>query len=93
MDPIIAAALIAGAASVVVAIIGLFGLILPRLHRNTASLNEVKDQISNDHGSNLRDDLDFIRDVVLDVKADTAWVRRDHLDLVGRVDRIERKIA
>lgn len=93
MDPIIAAALIAGAASVVVAIIGLFGLILPRLHKNTASLNEVKDQISNDHGSNLRDDLDFIRDVVLDVKADTAWVRRDHLDLVGRVDRIERKIA
>jgi hypothetical protein len=89
MDPIVAAALIAGAASVVVALIGLFGVIIPRLWHNTRSLHEVKEQITNSHGSNLRDDLDFIRDNILDMRADIGWVRRDHLDLTRRVDTIE----
>lgn len=52
-------------------------------------LGLVNEQVTNSHGSNLRDDLDLIRDLVLDVKADTAWVRRDHLDLVTRVKRLE----
>jgi hypothetical protein len=52
-------------------------------------LGLVNEQVTNSHGSNLRDDLDLIRDLVLDVKADTAWVRRDHIDLVSRVKRLE----
>lgn len=52
-------------------------------------LGAVNDQVTNSHGTNLREDLDFIRDLVLDVKADTAWVRRDHIDLVKRVEKLE----
>lgn len=52
-------------------------------------LGIVNEQVSNAHGTNLRDDLDLIRDLVLDVKADTAWVRRDHFDLVKRVEKLE----
>lgn len=55
----------------------------------TRLLGEVKEQVQNSHGSNLRDDLDFIRDVVLDVKQDVAWVRRDHMDLTHRVVLLE----
>jgi hypothetical protein len=89
MDPIVSAALIAGAASVLVALVGLFGIIIPRLHRNTHSLRAVKAQVLNSHGSNLRDDLDFIRDVVLDVRDDLACARLEHLILVQRVDTLE----
>ena len=89
MDPIVQVAIVGGAASVMCALIGLFGVIIPKLHKNTASLHEVKEQVRNSHGTNLRDDLDFIRDVVLDVRADVAWVRRDHLDLTKRVQTLE----
>jgi hypothetical protein len=89
VDPLLQVALIGGAASVLCALIGLFGVIIPKIHHNTASLTEVREQVSNTHGSNLREDIDFIRDVVLDVRADVAWVRRDHLDLSKRVDRLE----
>lgn len=82
MDPIVAAAIVAGAFSVVVALIGLFGVIIPKL-------THVTEQVRNAHGTNLRDDLDFIRDVVLDLRTDIGWVRRDHLDLTERVKQIE----
>lgn len=52
----------------------------------TKALGAVREQVQNTHGTNLRDDLDFIRDVVLDVRADIAWVRRDHLDLRAAFD-------
>jgi hypothetical protein len=71
------------------ALIGLFGVIIPKIHANSASLSEVREQVANSHGTNLRDDLDFIRDVVLDVRADMSWVRRDHIDLTKRVELIE----
>lgn len=74
---------------VLVALIGagatLGGVFLPLWKAHGRRLDAIADQVQNSHGSNLRDDLDFIRDVVLDVKADTAWVRRDHLDLTRRV--------
>jgi hypothetical protein len=89
MDPLTAAALIGGCASVMVALIGLFGVIIPKLMHNTNELAEVKEQVSNTHGSNLRDDLDFIRDVILDMRTDLGWIRRDHMDLTHRVTLIE----
>jgi hypothetical protein len=52
-------------------------------------LGIVNEQVTNSHGSNLRDDLDFMRDVLLDVRADMTWVRRDHIDLTKRVKRLE----
>lgn len=70
-------------------ILGGAGWLIKHLLSVTKVLGEVKDQVANSHGSNLRDDLDFIRDLILDVKADTAWVRRDHFDLTRRVERLE----
>jgi hypothetical protein len=52
-------------------------------------LGLVNEQVTNSHGSNLREDLDFMRDVLLDVRADMSWLRRDHQDLTRRVDRLE----
>jgi hypothetical protein len=67
----------------------LAGLIVPRLHKQSRQLDAAVEQLANSHGTNLRDDLDFIRDVVLDVRADMSWVRRDHIDLTKRVDLLE----
>lgn len=89
MDPVVQVAIVGGAASVACALIGLFGVIIPKLHRDRTVIDQVREQVANSHGTNLRDDLDFIRDVVLDVRADVAWVRRDHLDLIKRVDVLE----
>lgn len=80
--------------SVIVAIVaGCFGLlsiiVQQLLNRARKDMQVVKEQIKNDHGTNLRDDLDFIRDLILDVRTDVGWIRRDHFDLVSRVDRIE----
>lgn len=74
-------------------IAGLFGLLSiiaqQLLARARKDMAVVKEQIANSHGTNLRDDLDFIRDLVLDVKTDIGWVRRDHVDLVHRVTLLE----
>jgi hypothetical protein len=77
---------------IVVALIGLAGVALPVMWRaHGKRLDAITDQVKNNHGTNLRDDLDFIRDVALDVRADMAWVRRDHIDLTKRVERLESK--
>jgi hypothetical protein len=74
----------------------LAGLIVPRLHKQSrtlraqdAVLSEVRDQVSNHHGSNLREDLDFIRDVLLETRTDVAWLRREQLDQARRLTLIE----
>lgn len=79
---------------ILVAIVaGVFGLLSitaqQLLARARKDMAVVKEQVANSHGTNLRDDLDFIRDLVLDVKTDIAWVRRDHLDLSHRVALLE----
>jgi len=79
---------------VLVAVIGGgFGLLTIVLQQHNSKQKKdmavVKEQVANSHGTNLRDDLDFIRDLVLDVKTDVAWVRRDHLDLSHRVALLE----
>ena len=79
---------------VLVAVIGLAGTLgavgLPLMWKaHGRRLDAITQQVENDHGSNLRDDLDFIRDVVLDVRTDLSWLRRDHIDLTRRVTRLE----
>lgn len=79
---------------IMVALIGtggsIVGIALPLMWKaHGRRLDAITDQVRNSHGTNLRDDLDFIRDVVLDVRTDIGWVRRDHIDLVKRVDALE----
>jgi hypothetical protein len=79
---------------ILVALIGFGGtvlaVVLPLMWKaHGRRLDAITEQVSNSHGSNLRDDLDFIRDLVLDVKADTAWNRRETQDLTIRVKRLE----
>jgi hypothetical protein len=88
-NPVVLTALIGGCASVAVALIGLFGVIIPKIHKNTASLGEVREQVRNSHGTNLRDDLDFIRDVLLETRTDVAWIRREQLDQARRLTILE----
>lgn len=79
---------------ILVAIIGVTGTLasvaLPLMWKaHGRRLDAITLQVANSHGTNLRDDLDFIRDLVLDVRTDIAWVRRDHVDLTHRVSRLE----
>jgi uncharacterized membrane protein len=74
----------------------LAGLIVPRLHRNTrelkaqaGTLESVREQVQNSHGTNLRDDLDFIREVLLETRTDVAWIRREQLDQARRLVLLE----
>lgn len=80
-------------AVMVAAVTGLFGLlsiiVQQLLARARKDMAIVKEQIANTHDTNLRDDIDFIRDLILDVKTDVGWVRRDHIDLTHRVALLE----
>jgi len=82
----VATAIITGLASVLVAVVT---VPLPRLLRQGKHLAEVKEQVANAHGTNLRDDLDFIRDLVLELKTDVSWVRREQLDQAHRLALLE----
>lgn len=89
MDPTVQVAVVGAGGTVIAAALGVFGVVLPRMRRTTEVLSHVREQVANSHDTNLRDDLDFIRDLVLDVRTDVAWVRRDHLDLSHRVALLE----
>lgn len=58
MSPEVWAALVTGVFLVLVTIIT---ATLPRLLRQGRDIAEVKDQVKNSHGTNLRDDLDALR--------------------------------
>lgn len=80
---------------VVVALIGagatLGAVFIPLWKAHGRRLDAIGEQVRNNHDTNLRDDLDFIRDVVLDTRADTAWTRRELYDLTNRVIILEGK--
>lgn len=77
-------------AAVVAGVFGLLSIIVQQLlTRARKDMAVVKEQIANTHDTNLRDDIDFIRDLIMDVKVDVGWVRRDHVDLVHRVALLE----
>lgn len=55
----------------------------------TKVLATVQHQVANDHGTNLREDIDLIRDLVMEVRVDTAWTRREQLDQARRLTALE----
>lgn len=55
LDPTSMAALITGGSTVMTATIGYFGT---KVHKGLKTANEVKEQVSNGHDTNLRDDID-----------------------------------
>lgn len=89
MDPLVLSALIAAGASIIVAVIGFITVILPKMLKHGEDLSEVKEQVRNSHPTNLRDDLDFIRDVLLETRTDVAWIRREQLDQARRLTILE----
>jgi len=69
---------------------------IPRIHRQGRALEVVKEQVVNSHRTNLRDDLDVIRDemregfraladAISNVNTDLAWERRERMDLAERL--------
>lgn len=78
----------------------LLAVVVPKLWKAGRVQAEIRDQVSNSHGTNLRDDLDIVRDLVLevhtelrDLRTDLAWERRERADVSRRVDLLEGKPA
>lgn len=86
--------------AIITGVLGVIGLVLaaviPRLHRQGRALEVVREQVQNSHKTNLRDDLDVIRDemragfaklgdVINGVAIDLAWERRERIDLAERL--------
>lgn len=77
----------------------LITVIAPRVVRQGRQLDAAVEQLRNSHGTNLRDDLDVIRDEVRagftgvterlhELTTDLAWERRERMDLSHRVDAL-----
>ena len=85
--------LIGSGGLVLVAIVGLLGGIqLKRQKKLSSAVEVVRDQVQNDHGTNLRNDLDrvsqsvsFLDHTVEEVRTDIQWIR-EHLMLQSRRD-------
>jgi len=92
LDSATMTALITGGSSVMAAGLGFLG---NRMHKGLKTTQEVRDQVSNGHQTNLRDDIDRIIDgqekllkgqaehtaQIADLQADLSWERRERLDL------------
>lgn len=74
------AAIFAAASAVLVALIT-----SRRSKRIDAATNEIRDQVKNSHSTNLREDLDDIRDLVHGI-----YERLDRLDTNATLERRER---
>lgn len=84
----------------VAAVTGMFGLVavlLPHLLRQNRKLNDVHEQVANSHQSNLRDDIDVIRNELRQgfgqmnyrlnlLHADLAHERQERIDLAERLE-------
>lgn len=87
---------------VITALTGLLGVLLGRNLKTNKTLKKVSNQVSNSHGTNLRDDIDRIADQVDDIKqlltedrTALAEVRRNahdsHKEIFDRLNELERK--
>ena len=88
-------ALIAAGGSVAVTIVGgIFGLLQLRKHRKqakeqSATLEVVRDQVQNSHGTNLRHDLDRVIEAVTRTEAAVGYVADEIKGIrkdIGRLD-------
>lgn len=100
MNDVVAAALISGLAAVMVAVVTVIGSRMAKHGKQIAANREdmqvVREQVTNAHNTNLRDDLDTLRDLVTsgfhemreglhDMRVDLAWERRERQDLARRL--------
>lgn len=83
-DPTVMVAGIGGLATILAAT-------LPMLLRGRRDIRHVKEQVTNSHTTNLRDDISAIAARVDLVLTDTAWMRREQTDLAGRIARLEER--
>lgn len=87
----LAAYAVAGLPATVGAITALF-LAVKSLRHNA----EIRDQVSNDHTTNLRDDLDHVRDLVerlgAEIREDRVARRDADRDIIAHVDITTRRI-
>lgn len=84
-DPTVLVAGIGGLATILAAT-------LPMLLRGRRDIRHVKEQVTNSHTTNLRDDITAIADRVDLVLLDTSWMRREQADLTHRVSRLEERL-
>jgi hypothetical protein len=106
-NPTVQVALISTIGAILVAVVGLIGSRMAKHGRqiaeSAADVKEVKEQVVNSHPTNLRADLDGIRedmrqgftilhDTIHDIRVDAAWERRERMDLSKRVDEIAKAV-
>lgn len=102
-DAVIVAFITAGCAlvgtliTVIVPVLIKQGRLIKGIREDTAASRQ---QVENDHGTNLRHDIDHLGrriDTVLEavsaVHLDMAWVRREQLDQARRLLLVEDKVA
>lgn len=86
---------------VITALAGLAGVLFGRNLKTSRTLSQVASQVSNSHGTNLRDDLDLISDQIKDIKqlltedrAALVEVRSNshdtHKELFERINQLEK---
>lgn len=92
LDPSVQTALITGGFGLVASIVG---YVAPRVNRSWRGVMEVRQQVSNGHATNLRDDIDEIlrgqaqllanqaehSAQIGDLRTDLEWERRERMDL------------
>lgn len=88
MSPEVQVALVSG---VFLLLAALVSAVVPHLRRQSKDLAEVKHQVKNSHGTNLRDDLDLIRDEMRRgfhwLHEEIALERRERVDLAERLEK------
>lgn len=92
-DPQVLAAWIIGGLTLLTAILG---IVLPKLLSQGRAIGRIHDQVTNSHETNLREDIDDLRalmihgfqtmgDQMSDIRLDVAWERRERMDLAERM--------
>lgn len=65
---------------------------VPSLIRSRRELRVVARQVTNNHSTNLRDDITAIAHRLDMVLLDTSWLRHEQAELGRRVDHLEEKL-
>ena len=91
MDTPVQVALVTTAGTVIVALIG---IVLELLRRSHKRLGDVKEQVTNSHKTNLRDDIDLVLTELRGLGSEVRQERAERFEADQRVeerlDRLER---
>lgn len=86
---VLAVAVITGAASVLAAVVAARRAIKP----TTVSVEAIREQVQNTHSTNLREDLDGMRQALEEVKAEAAAGARSSSEAARRAERFAEDLA